>query len=193
MLLAVSVPSRQIELTGYTLLPPHWVCSDSGRSSPHTTDPPHPRCHTGNLNTHKNPHVRTSVRLTSTWEQDHSWWTLTLAAEVAVLLQVVVSILTGGAGSTAGVWLTVALARFLSGTRNMSLLSEWNQETYLTGLKVIVPKEDAHLRTLGDSTQSPWNVALTVYRRRPTHTRVTSFLSSFTLEKLYVTCVCVCV
>lgn len=53
MLLAVSVPYRQIELTGYTLLPPHWVCSDSGRSSPRTTDPPHPRCHTGNLNTHK--------------------------------------------------------------------------------------------------------------------------------------------
>lgn len=40
-----------VELTGYTLVRPRWVCSDNGRSSLHRTDLPNPRCHTGNLHT----------------------------------------------------------------------------------------------------------------------------------------------
>lgn len=117
------------QLTGYTWLPPRWVCSDNGRSYRHRTDPPHPRCRTGNLNAHK---IHThELHICQQREQHRGRLTLTLAAEIAVFLQVVVPVLTGGAGLAAGVGLTVTLAGFLSGTRNMAFIYMHSKELIL--------------------------------------------------------------
>lgn len=99
------------ELTGCTWLPPRWACSGTGRSSLRRTDPPSRPHHTGSLNTR-----RTRVSVFKVRPPQPGDLTLTLAAEVVPLLQVVVAVFTGGAGSTAGVGLTVTLTRFLSDT-----------------------------------------------------------------------------
>lgn len=99
------------ELTRYTWVPQRWICTDTGHFDLHKMDPKSPQYHTDNLLMTRKNDASSHILV---FGQSYSLTTLTLAAKVVVMLQVIEAIFASRASPTADTGLTVTLTSFLA-------------------------------------------------------------------------------